>query len=428
MRINRLNVVFQSVVDFLSNDGVFAITAILGIGLSFIDFFADTEKILGKSYQAIILMMVGLIAFSLWKWRGDSNRQKQLFNEQLQDISRKFDKGLLEILNSAHDLSSIANDYKNSLSVLQDNSDLIDTLISLPEYDLSYVRESVEIHGQISNIRNLINPGGRQIIDDVLDMHRYKINSLALGAVSVPRWEAPIVNSLIMELFGKRMDAVSDRDLSFFAEDELGDNYYRMSVKSRGRKRMSVTRIFIIDLDDLINKKELLVKILSKHLLDGVAFGIAIHEDIESIENEYAELRISNGRALKRDFALFDRNKVISFFRKHNQKQFFKATFSTTEASHANNILIEDQRKLYKRLVCDCWLVSSNFKILVKDGLDEQEWSYVENKTKVYVDKIVASSTHKIEDPMFPLVVDSPDELASKIVQMYQLRIQVLGK
>jgi len=394
----------RALVGFLVNDGLFAVTALSGVGIALLDFYTDIDQKLGKNYQTIILLMVGLIAVSLWKWRRDSDEYKRLLDSKLEKIAS--------------------------------NSAAVDMLLSLSEPGLVYARESVKLFENVNQVLGSLNQGASTLIREMLVDNYERSRHLASADLSVPMWEAPKVNSRLMELFRERMDAVSYSDLKFFGEDELGQRYYEKSVESRGREgqRMAATRLFIVSLEDLYNEKhrDLLVDILDRHLHDKVGFGVAVLEDVRAVIDDFDELGINNSQEnadhrVSFDFALFDQNKVVSFFRKGEPRQFFRVVFSTDDPHNPNNILIDNQRKLYRRLVCDCWLVSKNFKQLVQSGLYSDEWEYVERKTSTYSEKIKNRSTHEMEDSMFPLVVDSTAELRDKVSQIYWLRIEVNG-
>lgn len=388
---------FRTAIGFLVSDGILVATALTGSLVGFLDTFSILElPWLAEKHQSITLLVVGLIATSIWLWK----HERDVYEQEFKDIFEK----------------------------IKNNSPVIDALLSMSDPGLSHAIQSLKNYEDINGIIELVNFPAKRIIREMLKEHSDKMNLLASGDLRVSMWEAPKVNTRLMELFPNRMDAVSDRDLNFFGEDGLGQRYYEKCIESRGREgqRMTVSRIFIVNLNDLIDGKEreLLLGILTRHLKDDVGFGIVVYEDVKDIRDNFSELSIHS--KVEFDFALFEVDKVASFFRREDS-QSFRVVFSTENSSHVNNLLISDQRKLYKRLVSDCWLVSRSFKDRIQKGLSSDEWGDVCKNTSRYKEHIQNRSNHSMEDSMFPLVVDSLPELESKLRQAYDLRIEVNG-
>jgi hypothetical protein len=209
------------------------------------------------------------------------------------------------------------------------------------------------------------------------------LEALSEGRIFVPIGLGPGLQTEIMGLFKKRMDAVSHNDLQFWAhiydsgEDNefdglFGREYYsRILEQKRTRNNLIVTRIFLLSRQALASDgdRTLLAKVIDKHCIDGIAVALAFTENFTTELRNY----LQDNEWPQEDFALFDGGQAATFFRGRRQRK-FEVIFR-----HMYERPIERQLWLHKTLIIASVFATANFEKQIADAHPE-DWEGIKEK------------------------------------------------
>jgi hypothetical protein len=311
----------------------------------------------------------------------------------------------------------------DGLMKLNQNSNLLKALITVDESTRDVLLEHAAHHGEIVKINTAMNPQFQTMYSDWISENRQQLKYLSRSSLNLPMRDVAYINGCLFNEF-KTMNAVSDRAINSFWQDPLGAAYHEKivdSARSRVSAGSTVTRIFILDLDEDLEGSDLdkVVSLLTTQIRDGVGVAIAFSQDMSkeilpAISAENARLRrpsVSPPFIAKLDFALFDRgsrdgDRAVSFFSDQdarNSDNRFLAAFSTADREHENNKLIAFQRKLWTWLIRECWIASKDF--YEKLGIDEAERKEIERQS-AELNSVLKTRTGWIaEDRVFPFLL-----------------------
>ncbi len=199
----------------------------------------------------------------------------------------------------------------------------------------------------------------RIVGETLLQPFRAQLTNLAEGRIEVSGILTARIQGLLMSHLKVRFDAVSDRDLDFWlgqGGDPVAAEYFQRNLEAIDRGT-AVTRIFLFGDNDLFGDKQSeprlndIVFVLSQQESAGIGWAVAVYEELspDVVENPDAAL----------DFALFDKDKAVSYFRDYRErKRRFTARFATT----GNRDVIVAQRRQYEALLSQCWLINGAFR------------------------------------------------------------------
>lgn len=248
------------------------------------------------------------------------------------------------------------------------------------------VRDYVELHRSKEALR-VSNEHFFGLADEILDNQRILLKSISQHKFDVPSELTSIAQRKLLSRFRLSLDAVSEDDLSFWLDPRSRD-YFEAGAAAikRGTK---INRIFIITVAELINRRNDLVEVLKRQHQAGIGWAIAIAEEFDP---DVTELD------LPRDFALLDKDKVVTFFKKRGSR--FEAIFNTPD----NQKILDTQRTLYRNLISECWVANSRFKGQYKDGWAPQDINAIQNKTQISNSRLKADINLDIDDNAAPFV------------------------
>lgn len=301
------------------------------------------------------------------------------------------------------------------------HSNFIAKLSALNNKDAIFVERFGYQLGEIRAIENQSNDAVRKILSERMKELEICLNSYSIGRINVPIDESPVVNHDIIKAFADRMDAVSRNDIEFWSSD-LGKDYLRKCTEPNSRAgRATLTRIFIVDKKTLRDPAQvkLLEEALLTHMEKKIGFAIAIEQSLNNIKRTHNIKSNSESieDAIRLDFALFNNNQAVTFFRNDTGgERRFKAIFNTKSNREANNMLIESQRAVWVDLIGEVWLASDEFVAEVRDsGLSEAESKTVATRSQKDLERLTKKTGHPSEDSWFPLVVRHKDEISEKL-------------
>jgi len=189
---------------------------------------------------------------------------------------------------------------------------------------------------------------GEALIEDRNDI----LKKLSESTIELGGAEAMRLQQVLVQSFKNSFDAVSCRDLKFWADigtDEISRNYFRLNLEALKRSD-KVTRLLIFD-DNEIARIDDVIKALVHHQRYGIAWAVVPYMDLDPSTREEKE-------DLALDFGLYDESEVAIYFRDyHSGVRKLRAVFP----GPAREDFLARQRHRYAELLAQCWLVSSSF-------------------------------------------------------------------
>lgn len=192
-----------------------------------------------------------------------------------------------------------------------------------------------------------------------------ELGYLGQGQVDVPASDIASLQGLLKKHYAGRFDAVSDRDLAFWARtnlesQQLADTYLRLNVEAVniGTK---VSRIFLFTDEDLDDRMDAVVEVLTQHQQAGIGWAVALDPEIDPGLKQNDRARdfavLSSGEAVPP--GIKDRT-AVSFFRdSRDGTRRFIVLFSDAEA---NKDCIGKYGQQYTDIMAQCWIVDGTFK------------------------------------------------------------------
>jgi hypothetical protein len=260
------------------------------------------------------------------------------------------------------------------------------------------------------------NPQFPELADALLSEHAQLLNDLASGCLVVPKPQIGAVQEKLSRFYKRSFEAVSERDLDFWLGPE-SDDYYEAGLRAIVNSETSICRIFICNLHELEMRTDDLVKVLTQQLRGGIGWGIAVEEEFDP--------ELSTG-SIDLDFALFNHDKALSFFRKTDGRR-FEAIMNTPE----NWDRIARQRAVYDGLVAECWLVNNRFREVYPSTLPPAAKAAFEekvNRSNAELNRLIGWQPTPDAHPFVMLVNDGElikqaiTELASQVRKLQKRR------
>lgn len=328
-----------------------------------------------KDVPSITLILLGLLALDLSLERFTAFRR----------IERKLES--MEWAKEAHDLPGRQRELIN---------DSIADFVRL---------QTLKTRSEMSN-----RPFGL-IVDDLIDEQVALLRGLAVGRLNLPTNHIASAHGKMAMHYRKRLDAVSETDLDFWTDKHpLAEEYFWMNARAV-RSGTAVTRIFILSLPDLKGRAHEVAAVLERQHKAGIGWGVAVVEELE-YDVRHADVPM--------DFAIYDTDKAVSFFRR-NEARRFEAIFSTYR-EHSNAIRISDQREVHRKLITECWLANDIFKNKYPAALTEEELSEVSKKTSGYNSRLSKQlGPGVVEDDTFVLLASQPEEIETKVRRLAEV-------
>ncbi len=293
----------------------------------------------------------------------------------------------------------------------------IDALLSLATAE----RRGTHAMGHYMRIQQLKldladrNPMFALVADGLMEDPFKTLSNLANGHASVPFYQIGHANQLLIDAITSRFDAVSYDDLTFWSSEDQTDKAYRNVIYEATRRPVNpivATRIFIFPLRVVIERRDELSSVLFEQMREGMHWAVAVEED----ERAYRP------KGSRPDFALFDRQRAISYFRRERQ---FDVTFNTNERDrHPEESEIELHTHAYRVLLTHCWLATPGFVTKhLATGEEASLLARITGRTRALKDLKFEHAGR-----LFPLTVESEDEIRAAIDQMVALRAKVLAR
>lgn len=427
-------------------DIVLLTTAAVG---SFLGIFGRIANLTGekgffKEPTSVALTILGFLAAGVW---ADRKKSQRFLDEQigkqsnslmgLIDQQRQLQETVPELIRTQSEAhSSAVSELKQQHSGLlaelnkqhQDLRRVIPILKTMSGQSVGVQQEIeglVDARARLSSITGQLGDNQCSVIESFEEEHRMLFHALANGRLELPMYSSPHGNRVLMQHFRSRIDAVSERNLGFWLEP-TGSHYYEESVVTRTKDANGrvATRIFILTAEDFRQRNDQIVRVLERHFLDQVGFALVIGEpdydlDYRSLQDDVRKLK-RRGLSVQLDFALFDGNAAVSFFRRRPSNESFEAVLATNDDQHENNELIMAQRSLWVRLIAESWLASSHFAQSIDSTLSPDESDTVCKSSKRY-NEALQRFNHEPESSLFPLLVKSAEDIPVKVRAMYEL-------
>jgi hypothetical protein len=203
--------------------------------------------------------------------------------------------------------------------------------------------------------------------------------------------------------------------VEFWRSQDQTDKAYRDAIYDATRRTVKpivTTRIFIFPYQVIAKRRDDIAFVLSEQMREGMHWAIAVEED----EKPYRP------RDAKPDFALFDHDRAISYFR-HERR--FDVTFNAHRRSGSGEESeIELQIRAYRVLLTHCWLATSGFaqKHLASDD-EATLLPRVNGRTN-----LLRELKFEYPERLFPLLVGNTVEIRAALDEMLDLRSKVLAR
>ncbi len=260
------------------------------------------------------------------------------------------------------------------------------------------------------------NPMFATVADGLMQDPFDTLSNLARAHASVPSYQIGHANELLISAITSRFDAVSHDDVRFWRSEDQADAAYRRVIRDAVQRSVDpiiATRIFVIPLQVIIKQRDDVEAVLADQLNDGIHWAIAVEED----EKPYRPVGLDVP-----DFALFDQDQAISYFRRERR---FDVTFNThSRLRNGEEAEIEFHMRVYRILLTHCWLATEGFATNHLAMHDETSLlARVKGRSNVLRDL-------KFEYPerLLPLQVSNATEIHGGLDRMLDLRSKALAK
>jgi hypothetical protein len=298
-------------------------------------------------------------------------------------------------------------------ALIQSMSDHLSSLLNLVTSERPATRAMADyMHVQQLKLRlTQQNAMFGRVADGLLKDPLKTLANLANGSASVPDYQIGHANNLLISSLRSRFDGVSYDDLPFWQSQSRVDVRYRRAIYDAIKRTpdpIVATRIFVFPSHALKdqNRADGVAAVLREQMEQGLAWAIAIEEDVkEDLEPEAAL-----------DFALFDGDRAVSYFRKHRK---FDVTFHT-DGFKDNDGEIERQARTYKILLANCWAASLQF---TSSHLFVDETDSIAARATAR-----ARSLEHIGFPharrLFPIIVEDATQVRNSLSEILDLRLR----
>lgn len=253
-----------------------------------------------------------------------------------------------------------------------------------------------------------------RVADGLLKDPLRTLENLARGSASVPDYQIGHANNLLIGSLRHRFDAASYDDLAFWQSQSQVDARYRRAIYDaikRAADPIIATRIFIFPANSLGDRVDAIAAVIKEQMEHGIFWAVAMEEDVkEELE------QLEPGASL--DFALFDVDRAVSYFRKQRK---FDVTFHTG-GFNDNGLEIERQVRAYRVLLANCWVASLHF---------------ASNHLCIHEEDVLASraadrnrALEHIGIPhagrLFPIIVEEAAQVRNGLNEALGLRLRIL--
>jgi hypothetical protein len=238
---------------------------------------------------------------------------------------------------------------------------LLNESVALADFPLSQqhaFRRATGAYVQLQQIVARLEPDENffvKISEELLFPAETLLQQLACGRLIVPTHQIVAAQEKLSAVFVARFDAVSNQDIDFWdqsseSEDFFVSEAYLRQHSSAMRRGTRLTRIFIVSIRDLTEKRHHLIRVLTRHQRAGIEWGLAISDEFEE------PLRSTSGRL---DFALFDRGKAVSYLQRETPRRL--EAVLRLKSLPANARVIDKQMSIHQELIAECWVASEAF-------------------------------------------------------------------
>lgn len=236
------------------------------------------------------------------------------------------------------------------------------------------------------------------------------LQQLAKARIMAPPYQIVAIQEKLGKVFTRRFDAVTERDLDFWDQSpepdvySVAEGYFNQHVHAIKRGTV-LTRIFIVTLRDITERHDRLCRVLRRHQLAGIGWGLAVFEELEE------PLRATEGRL---DFGLFDRGRALSYFQREYPWR-LEVVFRM-DAHAANEAEIKLQIAIHQQLIAECWCVSGEFARCYVDIHGEPATRRIHKALARHNRHLREKvTTVQFDHDHFVYVAHAQDEVASKI-------------
>jgi hypothetical protein len=200
--------------------------------------------------------------------------------------------------------------------------------------------------------------------DLVLNLRQRDLAELATGRINALGDTARQLQERLLKQYTNTFDAVSDRDLKFWKNKELDafSQAYDQLLATAAERGTRLTRLLLFSDSELAHWR-CVAKVLRDHEERGYGWAVAPYRTIDRavLDNEH-----------DLDFALFDGNAAISYFRDyHSSFRHLQVTFGGFVNLPSNAKIIDFQAERYLRLSAQSWVGNSHFAQRIGGILDD---------------------------------------------------------
>jgi len=254
------------------------------------------------------------------------------------------------------------------------------------------------------------NPVFEPVADGLLRHPFATLAKLANCQASVPVYQIGHANELLIDAITSRFDAVSNDDLKFWRSTDYTNRVYRDAISDavrRPAKPIIATRIFIFSHQELVEQSDKIADVLSEQMREGMQWAVAVEED----EKRHRPI------GAKPDFALFDHDRVVSYFRTNRE---FHVTFHCDETAAEFDLQIRE----YMALLTQCWVATAGFAQNHLAAHDEASLLARVAARTAELRKL----NFEHADRLFPLIVETEAEIRLSLDRMLELRTKVMAR
>lgn len=260
-------------------------------------------------------------------------------------------------------------------------------------------RAEVSDYASMLRFKAALNAVYRATADGLLQPALDILSDLANARLRVAETAIAKTFALLLSAVDDRYDGVSKDDLTFWEQE--GQEYLKKHFAIAAHR--TTTRLFILPVSAIREKREALVSLLRKHMRARVGWAIVLLEDVPPTDNAL-------------DYGLFDRGKAVSFFRLQNGRK-FDVTFYTNGHRPRNDVEIDTQLDVYSMLVSNCLIASTTYaKTYI--GVDDPHDREILAKAKRPRREQIEELGFRCDDDIFPLVVDNVGDLGTKLDEL----------
>jgi hypothetical protein len=266
------------------------------------------------------------------------------------------------------------------------------------------IRNYSLVLGLKAELNDIFGKAAEGLLEGPLEL----LNSLAKARLLVPKELIERTFGLLLSAVDHRYDGVSNDDIDFWVKS-LGRGYLAKNISAARHGDRIMTRVFVLNRDDVKERQREVSAILSEHTRGGISWGLALREDVEVARPEGFEL----------DYGMFDTDKAVSFFHLQSGRR-FEVVFQSDGRHPLNDREIARQLGGYRILLSNCLLISEGFATQHVWANDQHELEHLRITTRSRNERLSEIGI-TCEHEIFPVLAPGPTEIPDKLKQVIQI-------